>query len=94
MSTAHPRTFCVLRCLPHSRLKKAWIVELGADEEDLPIGAVLLQFRPAEPPAQLGRWKVVGWSTDGMVLMEPVQGTRDNMLPADRFLLEEFACKD
>lgn len=79
------KAFCVLQCIPHDRLKKAWIVELAAQERELPVKTVLLQGRPSMPGANLGYWTVVGWDTNGRVLVEPMKGTRDNMLPGDRF---------
>jgi len=47
--------------------------------------AVLLQVRPTNRDTNLGCWLVVGWDTRGMVLLEPMKGTRDNMLPGDQF---------
>ncbi len=61
------------------------MVNLSAQEWELSVQTVLLQARPTEHGTNLGCWLVVGWDTRGMVLLEPMKGTRDNMLPGDQF---------
>lgn len=73
----------VMSCTPHDRLKKAWIVEFSAPL-DAKVGELLWQQRLG-PMGVRGNWKIVGKDTNGRFLLEPQKGTRDNMLPGDKF---------